>query len=116
MSIILNPQAVAHARSLINAGLIDQSTHWSEEKPSAEDEDNFLASHTWSEFGLWFLALNTEKPQQEKSRYEFPYGNFNTISKKGLIAAEQRAAQYRHDVIAAAARELLALIDAHTVR
>lgn len=117
MAIILNSQAITHARSLINAGSVDQSqTSWSEEKPSPQDEDNFLMQHTWSEYGLWFLAINTDKAAHDKARYEFPYGNFKTVSKKGLIAVEQRAAQFKHDAVAAVARELLALIDTNAAR
>jgi hypothetical protein len=45
----LNRRAVAHARKLIDARHYVLDSDWGEAQPSADDENAFLASHSWAE-------------------------------------------------------------------
>jgi len=110
MAVELNHQAVAFAKNLIKQGKIDRDGDWSAHQPTPETENEFLADHSYEEYGNWFLAINPGANPETKERYEFPYGNFQTVCRAGLIAAEQRAGQYHRTEIKAAVRELLDLI------
>jgi len=110
MAVELNHEAVAFARNLIEQGKVDREGDWTVHQPTPEKEDEFLADHSYSEYGNWFLGINSDADPETKERYEFPYGNFQKVCRAGLIAAEQRAGQYHHREIENAARELIDLI------
>ena len=110
MAIQLNDKAVAFARQLIQQGNVDKEDDWSAHQPTPETENEFLADHSYDEYGNWFLGINPDASPETKELYEFPYGNFQKVCRAGLIAAEQRAGQYHHEEIKNAARELLELI------
>jgi hypothetical protein len=83
-------------------------------QPNARDENVFLKSHSWAEYGEWHLGL-TEGPSEEtKARYAFVYGDFRRLHRTGLIACHYRAAEWRHKEIELAAHELLQLLDEST--
>lgn len=113
MSITLNTTAVGHARELIEAGDVvrDERDDWSEAAPSADEENDFIEKHGWGEYAKWHLGVDSEKSEQTKGRYSFPYGDFRKVRRGGVISLESRAAQNDHDDIAAASKKLLALID-----
>ena len=110
MAVQLNDKAMAFARELIKQGKVDRDGDWSSDQPTTESENEFLADHSYEEYGNWFLGVNPDADPETKERYEFPYGNFQTVCRAGLIAAEQRAGQYHHEEIKKVARELLDLI------
>ena len=110
MAVELNHKAVDFARQLIEQGKVDRDGDWAAHQPTTESENEFLADHSYQEYGTWFLGVNADADEETKERYEFPYGNFQTVCRAGLIAAEQRAGQYHHEEIKNAARELLDLI------
>lgn len=113
MTVKLNRAAVSHARELIEAGKVvhDERDGWSEAAPSAADENAFLEKHGYGEYAKWFLGVDSEKSEETKGRYSFPYGDFTKVRRGGVIALESRAAEYDHDDIAKAAKRLLDLID-----
>jgi hypothetical protein len=45
--------------------------------------------------------------EDTKGRYKFPYGDFKTVRRDGLITAKKRAAQQGYHDIEQAANELL---------
>ena len=110
MAVELNHNAVAFARTLIQEGKVDTGDNWESHQPTHETENEFLTNHSYEEYGNWFLGINVDADPETKERYEFPCGNFKTICRAGLIAAEQRAGQYHHQEIKNAARELIDLI------
>lgn len=112
MAVKLNKDAFEFAKKLINEGKFTRGHSWEEFQPTTEEQDNFIQKHGLSQYGNWFLGVNTEKNSDDKGYYEFPYGNFNVVSRRGAIAAEQRAGQYHHYDIEKAAKELKNLIDA----
>ncbi len=110
MPLKLNNKAVVYAQQLIQQGSVDREGDWASNQPSAQEGNDFLASHSYDEYGKWFLGENTDANPDTKERYEFPYGNFKKIFRSGVIAAEQRAGQYKHEEIEAAAKSLLDMI------
>jgi hypothetical protein len=107
----VNDAAVKKARQLIRDGKVNMDSDWSEAQPSADDENRYRDSHSWDEYGEWFLAIDTEASEETKDRYNFPYGDFKQLHRDGVIAAKQRAAQNDHTAIEKAADELLELVD-----
>ena len=113
-SYAVNPGAVRRARGLIDSRQYVLDSDWGEVQPSAEDENAYLASHSWEEYAEWHLGL-TEGPSDEtKARYGFVYGDFRRVHRSALIACRYRAAEWRHKDVELAAYELLQLLDAAT--
>jgi hypothetical protein len=113
MAVKLNDKALTQARSLVKRGKVvhDERDDWSEDAPSAADENAFIQKHGIEEFALWHLGIDTDKPTDTKERYSFPYGNFSDVHRCAVISLESRAAQNDHDDIATATKNLLDLID-----
>ena len=109
----LNTVAVGHARELIATGKVVRDTRddWSEAAPSADEENEFIDKHGWGEYAKWHLGVDSEQSEETKGRYSFPYGDFTTVRRGGIISLESRAAQNDHDDIAKATKKLLELID-----
>ena len=111
MAVKLNQEAFDYAKKLISEGKVDKTSGWKDIEPSREVGDEFIQKNGMQEYGLWHLGINDEMSSQDKGHYEFPIGDFNSIVRSGLIAAEHRAGQYGHTDIEQAAKELLNLID-----
>lgn len=84
---------------------------WGDVQPAAEDENAYLASHSWAEYAEWHLGLTEGASDETKARYGFVYGDFRRIHRSGLIACQYRAAEWRHKNVELAAHELLQLLD-----
>ena len=110
-SYTLNDHAVARARTLIDAHQYVLDSDWGDRQPSADDENRFLASHTWAEFAEWHLGLTVGATDETKARYGFVFGDFRRIHRSGIIACQYRAAEWRHKEIELAAHELLQHLD-----
>lgn len=112
MSISLNPAAVTHAKGLIQDGKIkNDEGHWGQHNPGAAQENAFLEEHEMGEYANWHLGLDMSRGEDTKGRYHFPYGDFQTVHRDGLIAAKERAAQQGYSDIEKAADELLRLLE-----
>ena len=111
MAVKLHQHAVEYAKKMIRDGKIDYNTPWHTAEPTPESEDAYLNSHSFDQYGNWFLGIDGNTNPQTKEHYSFPIGNFNKIYRSALIAAEQRAAQYHHEDIKTAAKELLDMVD-----
>jgi hypothetical protein len=107
----LNDKAVAHARKLIESRRYVLNSDWGEKQPRADDENKYLASHSWDEYAEWFLGLTDGATDETKGRYGFVYGDFRRIHRTGIIACHFRAAEWRHKEIELAAHDLLQLLD-----
>ena len=53
----VNELAVARARKLIDARQYVLDSDWGDAQPRADDENAYLASHSWQDYGEWHLAL-----------------------------------------------------------
>jgi hypothetical protein len=108
----VNSQAVARAEQLIDARQYVLQSEWGQVQPRAEQENAFLASHSWEEYAAWHLGLTEGAADETKARYAFVYGDFRRVHRMGLIACHYRAAEWRHKEIELAAHELLQRLDA----
>jgi hypothetical protein len=108
----VNKRAVAYARQLIRSRQYVLSSEWGDVQPRAAQENAFLKSHSWEEYGAWHLGLTEGAPDETKARYAFVYGDFRRLHRSGIIACHYRAAEWRHKEIELAAHELLQLLDA----
>jgi hypothetical protein len=107
----VNKDAVAQARSLIDAGKYDDTTEWSDAAPSADDGNAEIEKHGYEGFGAWHLAIDSDASEDTKGRYAFPYGDYTKVNRAALIHGKQRAAQNDHDAIEKTADELLEHLD-----
>jgi hypothetical protein len=108
----VNPAAVAHAEKLIDARQYVLRSEWSQVQPSAEQQNAFLAKHSWEEYAQWHLGLTEGATNDTKARYAFVYGDFRRVHRMGIIACHYRAAEWGHKEIELAAHELLQRLDA----
>jgi len=53
MTVTLNRRAFDHAKELINEGqiVLDERDAWSEHRPTAEQENEFIRLHGFAEYG-----------------------------------------------------------------
>ena len=110
----VTPQAVAHARKLIDARQYVLNSDWGSAQPSADAENAFLESHSWDDYAEWHLGLTEGAADGTKARYAFVYGDFRRVHRMGLIACQYRAAEWRHKEIELAVHELLQYLDARS--
>jgi hypothetical protein len=107
----VNESGVARAERLIDARQYVLVSDWGRMQPRAEDENAFLASHSWDEYAEWHLALTDGARDGTKARYAFVYGDFRRVHRMGLIACHYRAAEWRHKAVELVAHELLQRLD-----
>lgn len=107
MSVKLNQAAVRYAKQLIQDGKFkNDSGHWREHNPDTAAENKYLERHEIEEYARWHLGEDTTLGEDTKGRYKFPFGDFKTVHRDGLLAAKERAAQQGYHDIERAADEL----------
>ena len=92
--------------------MFDEKDMWSEHKPSAQEENEYIKKYNFDEYGNWYLGVDTDEKEDNKGRYKFPYSDFAKVHHCGVLAAESRAGQYKHNDIELAAAHLHGMIDA----
>lgn len=114
LTIKLNKRAFEHAKRLIEKGsyVSDEKDMWSEHKPSAQEENEYIKKYNFDEYGNWYLGVDTDEKEDNKGRYKFPYSDFAKVHRCGVLAAENRAGQYKYNDIETAAAHLHGMIDA----
>ena len=114
MATTLNKKAFEHARKLVKEGKVQRDTRddWSEHAPSPAQENTFIEKNGFAEFAAWHLGLDADASEGTKGSVTFPFGDFKKVHRCAVVSLESRAAQHGHDDIAAAAKKLLAEIDA----
>ena len=108
----VNAQGVAHARRLIDARQYVLDSDWGQVQPSAATENDYLAQHTWEEYGAWHLGLTEGANEETKALYAFVCGDFRRVHRTALIACVYRASEWRHKDVELAAHDLLQRLDA----
>ena|ERR1700754_3483001 len=113
MAIELNNRAFKHAMQLIKQGefVFDEKDMWSEHQPSTNDENEYIKQHDIAEYGKWYLGIDTDEKENTKQHYKFPYSDFAKVHRCGVLAAENRAGQYKHNDIEHATAHLHGMID-----
>ena len=107
----VNEAGVAEARRLIDARQYVLRSNWGDVQPGADEENNYLESHSWEEYGAWYLALTDGATDETKTRHGFVYGDFRRVHRSALISCQFRAAEWRHKAIELAAHDLLQQLD-----
>jgi hypothetical protein len=117
-SIQLNENALACAAELIKEGrfIADRKGAWTEHRPSADEENEFIRLHGFAAYAKWHLGIDNRFPEHTKRRYRFPYGDFKNIHRCGLLAVKARARQYGYLEIENAATKLERLIEQSKIR
>jgi hypothetical protein len=108
----VNVDAVEHVRGLIDRKQYVLDSDWGAVQPSAAQRNDYLASHSWDEYGRWHLGLTEGAADETKARYAFICGDFRRVHRTGLIACVYRAAEWRHKQVELAAHDLLQQLDA----
>ena len=95
MTTTLNKHSFAFAQELIRKGkvVLDQRDDRSEDQPSTRQENEFIEAHGWDEYANWHLGVDDEASEHTKTRYKFPFGDFETVHRGGVLSAEVRAGQ-----------------------
>jgi hypothetical protein len=120
MAVKLNRKGFEFAKELVSKGKVvrDDRDAWSEDQPSAEQENEFIEAHGSEVYAKWHLGMEDERPADTKGRYKFPFGDFKKVHRCAVLSAESRAGQYKHNDIEQAAAHLHEMIDGikHTAR
>jgi hypothetical protein len=107
----VNDVAVAQCRRLIEARQYVLDSDWGNVQPAAEDQNRYLASHSWEQYAAWHLGLTEGANDETKARYAFVYGDLRRVHRTALIACVYRASEWRHKAVELAAHDLLQLLD-----
>src|SRR6266478_6810066 len=112
-SIELNEIAFTFAMELIKEGqaVPDRKGGWTKHRPSADEENEFIRLYGFAQYAKWHLGIDERHATNSKARYKFPYGDFESIHRCGLLAVKSRAREYRHADIEKAAAHLLGMIN-----
>jgi hypothetical protein len=111
---LANEAAVAKALNLIGARQYVLDSDWGAVQPRASAQNAYLESHSWYEYGEWYLGLTDGAADDTKARYAFVYGDFRRLHRTGLIACVYRASEWRHKDVELAAHDLLQYLDKKT--
>lgn len=107
----VNQPAVAHIRQMIESRQYVLDSDWGDVQPSPDDENAYLAKHSWDDYAAWHLGLTDGATDQTKGRYAFVTGDLRRVHRSAIIACQYRAAEWRHKAVELAAHELLQLLD-----
>ena len=107
----VNEAAFAFAKDLIEHRRYVLRSDWGERQPSTADQNRYLRSPSWEEYGQWHLGLTEGPGDETKARYAFGFGDFRRLHRTGIIAVHFRAAEWRHHEVELAAHELLQILD-----
>jgi hypothetical protein len=105
MAVKLNRSGFSFGKKLVSEGRLvrDERDAWSEDQPSAEQENEFIRAHEIKAYAKWHLGIDTEHPEDTKGRYKFPFGDFKRVHRCAVLSAEsragQRAAAHLHEMI-----------------
>jgi hypothetical protein len=114
MAVVLNGRAFEHAKKVVQDGkvVIDDRDSWSEHRPSAAQENQYIEEHGIVAYGRWYLGVDDDHADDTKTHYKFPYSDFENVHRCGVISAEVRAAQNDYTDIEVAAAHLHGMLDA----
>ena len=98
-SYAVNQAAVARARKLIDARQYVLDSDWGDVQPGADDENKFLATHSWDDYAEWHLGLTEGATDETKARYAFVYGDFRLVELLGRRNAQESTAQLAAEIV-----------------
>jgi hypothetical protein len=80
-------------------------------RPESEAVNDFIQALGFDEYARWYLGLDDAYGEDRRSRYKFPYGDFENVHRCGVLSAEVRAGQRKYQDIEVAAAHLHGLLD-----
>jgi hypothetical protein len=109
----LNEPGYEHARRLVQEGRValDERDAWAEHQPSGGQESEYIEQHGLDDYRHWFLGMAEDLDEESKTRYTFPYGDFEQVHRCGVLSAEVRAGEYKYEDIEVAAAHLHGMLD-----
>lgn len=111
MSIILNKPAFEKAKTMILTGKVEKNLeNDGQVELSEEKKIEYLKNNNLEEYGLWFLGINTEIPDNQKVKYVYPIGNFDKIQERALVGVQELATKSFDVEVKEAATELLRIL------
>ena len=113
MAVKLNRKGFEFGKTLVSEGKVvrDERDAWSEDQPSAEEENEFVRAHGIRVYAKWHLGIDDDQDPETKKHYKFPYGDFKKVHRCAILSAESRAGQYKHFDVERAAARLHEMID-----
>src|SRR6266850_2132097 len=113
MAVKLNRKGFEFGKKLVSEGRMVRGERdaWSEDQPSADEENAFIRRHGYEEYAKWHLGIDEKRPKDTKGRYKFPFGDFKRVHRCAVLSAESRAGQYKHNDIELAAAHLHEMMD-----
>lgn len=109
MGIALYHAGEAHAKSLIQAGKVDETSDWSF---SGEDGDKLLGDPAnWDAYASWSLGHDAAADNKTKAAWSYPFGKDGKLYRSALRAIRTRAGQQNQKDISDAAGALLDLLN-----
>jgi hypothetical protein len=118
MTVKLNGRAYEHAKQLISEGkfIDDERDAWSDHHSSTQTEKDFIEKNGFSDYSKWFLGVNDQYGEESRRHYEFPYGDFESVHRCGILAVQSRSGQDEYLDIEKAAADLLGVIESNDAR
>jgi hypothetical protein len=107
----LNYDAYQNAESIILRGEVDQKSVWAQTIPKKEAQEEFLSKNGMTEYAKWFLAVETDEPEDNPNRLQYLYGDFKKVHRSAILAIQAMAEKQNDTNIVIAAKELLRQID-----
>lgn len=105
----INSVGKRNANAQISNGNVDMGSGWSF---SASDGNAILGENKdWNKYAKWFLAINSDYPEDTKEHYGYPFGKNGKVYRSAIIAIKQRSAAQGEQDIYGAASNLLDAID-----
>ncbi len=107
MRIVVNLEAVQHARELVEGGRYRINSSWNQNKPTPNAVAAYVDAHGPDAAARWHLAFDLDAPDESPARWLYPVGDFTNVHDSALRAARSRAEIDGQPELAAAAEEVL---------
>ena len=91
MRILINPEAVQHARTLIENGHYRINSSWNQNKPTESAIAAYADAHGAGAAARWHLALDLDAAEGSPARWLYPVGDLTNVHDSALRAARGRA-------------------------
>jgi hypothetical protein len=100
MTVSLNARAFDHAKKLIKDGryVLDDRDAWSEHRPSAKQENEFIAKHDIGEYARWFLGIDKRRTRTRRPGTNSRTATFRGCTVVGALGRVTRRPQKYFDV------------------
>lgn len=98
MAVRLSAVAFKHAKELVALGhyIYDDRDAWSEHRPTAQQENEFIRQHGFEEYRSGIRASATKSRSTLREDMNFLTATSRMFIAVDVLSAESRAGQYKH--------------------